>query len=237
MNDFGTTSKQLGTVAVTCRKHACMNPNAQSYGKPITLEDHQKSRWISEPLRALDCCPWTDGGGAVVVTSAERAKNLKKRPVYISGWGQAHGAPLLRPWRNPNISDWTIWKGASDTAFKMAGVARKDIDVAQLYDAFTIVFLVQLESSGFCKTGESGPFVESGKINLGAELPCNTAGGLLSEGHTMGMGHIVESVRQLRGECGERQVKDAEIALATGFGGVVNEYPPTFSCSALILRR
>ncbi len=237
MNDFGTTSKQLGTVAVTCRKHACMNPNAQSYGKPITLEDHQKSRWISEPLRALDCCPWTDGGGAVVVTSAERAKNLKKRPVYISGWGQAHGAPLLRPWRNPNISDWTIWKGASDTAFKMAGVARKDIDVAQLYDAFTIVFLVQLESSGFCKTGESGPFVESGKINLGAELPCNTAGGLLSEGHTMGIGHIVEAVRQLRGECGERQVKNAEIALATGFGGVVNEYPPTFSCSALILRR
>ena len=237
MNDFGTTSKQLGTVAVTCRKHACLNPNAQSYGKPITLEDHQKSRWISEPLRALDCCPWTDGGGAVVVTSAERAKNLKKRPVYISGWGQAHGAPLLRPWRNPNISDWTIWKGASDTAFKMAGVARKDIDVAQLYDAFTIVFLVQLESSGFCKTGESGPFVESGKINLGAELPCNTAGGLLSEGHTMGIGHIVEAVRQLRGECGERQVKNAEIALATGFGGVVNEYPPTFSCSALILRR
>ena len=237
MNDFGTTSKQLGTVAVTCRKHACMNPNAQSYGKPITLEDHQKSRWISEPLRALDCCPWTDGGGAVVVTSAERAKNLKKRPVYISGWGQAHGAPLLRPWRNPNISDWTIWKGASDTAFKMAGVARKDIDVAQLYDAFTIVFLVQLESSGFCKTGEGGPFAESGKINLGAELPCNTAGGLLSEGHTMGIGHIVEAVRQLRGECGERQVKNAEIALATGFGGVVNEYPPTFSCSALILRR
>jgi acetyl-CoA acetyltransferase len=119
----------------------------------------------------------------------------------------------------------------------MAGVTRKDIDVAQLYDAFTIVFLVQLESSGFCKIGESGAFVEAGKIELGGELPCNTAGGLLSEGHTMGMGHIVESVRQLRGECGERQVKDAEFALATGFGGVVNEYPPTFSCSALILRR
>jgi acetyl-CoA acetyltransferase len=237
MNDFGTTSKQLGMVAVTCRKHACMNPNAQSYGKPITLDDHQKSRWISEPLRALDCCPWTDGGGAVVVTSAERAKNFKQRPIYISGWGQAHGAPLLRPWRNPKISDWQTWARASDTAFKMAGVTRKDIDVAQLYDAFTIVFLIQLESSGFCKIGESGPFVEAGKVELGGELPCNTAGGLLSEGHTMGMGHIVESVRQLRGECGERQVKNAEIAFATGFGGVVNEYPPTFSCSALILRR
>jgi len=237
MHDFGTTSKQLGKIAVTCRKHACMNPNAQMYGKPITLKEHQNSRWIAEPLRLLDCCPWTDGGGAVVVTSAARAKNLKRKPVYISGGGQAHGAPLLRPWRNPKTSDWTTWTNASDTAFKMAGVTRKDIDVCQLYDAFTIVFLVQLESSGFCKPGEGGAFVDSGKTELGGDLPCNTAGGLLSEGHTMGMGHIVEAVRQLRGECGERQVKGAEIALATGFGGVVNEYPPTFSCSALILRR
>jgi len=237
MYDFGTTNKQLGIVAVTCRKHACLNPNAQNYGKPITLDDYFNSRWISEPLRALDCSPWTDGGGAVVVTSAERAKNLKQRPVYISGWGQAHGAPLLRPWRNPKISDWQTWTRASDAAFKMAGITRKDIDVAQLYDAFTIVLLVQLESSGFCKIGESGPFVEAGKIELDGELPCNTAGGLLSEGHTMGIGHIVESVHQLRGECGKRQVKNAEIALATGFGGVVNEYPPSFSCSSLILRR
>jgi acetyl-CoA acetyltransferase len=119
----------------------------------------------------------------------------------------------------------------------MAGVTRKDIDVAQLYDAFTIVLLVQLENTGFCKVGESGPFVEEGRIALGGELPCNTAGGLLSEGHTMGMGHIVEAVRQLRGECTERQVKNAEVACVTGFGGVVNEYPPTFSCSAMILRR
>ncbi|MCJ7522981.1 MAG: thiolase family protein, partial [Dehalococcoidia bacterium] len=207
------------------------------YGKPITFEDYENSRWISEPLRALDCCPWTDGGGAVVVTSAERAKDLKKQPVYISGWGQAHGAPLLRPWRNPEISDWTVWSRASETAFNMAGIARKDIDVCQLYDAFTIVLLVQMEAGGFCKVGESGPFVESGAIELNGELPCNTAGGLLSEGHTMGMGHIVEGVRQLRGECGERQVKDAETAYVSGFGGVVNEYPPTFSCSTLILRR
>ena len=237
MIDFGTTSRQLGTVAVTCRKHACLNPNAQMYGKPITLEDHQNSRWISEPLRALDCCPWTDGGGAVVVTTAERARDLKNRPVYISGCGQAHGAPLLRPYRNPEISDWASWTRAGETAFKMAGMTPKDIDVCQFYDAFTIVFLTQVEACGFCKIGESGPFVESGRIELGGELPCNTAGGLLSEGHTMGMGHIIEGVRQLRGECGERQVKDAETTLITGFGGVVNEYPPTFSFSTLILRR
>ena len=237
MHDFGTTGRQLGAVAVTCRKHACLNPNAQMYGKPLTIEEHQGSRWISEPLRLLDCCPWTDGGGAVVVTSAKRAGDMKQRPVYISGWGQAHGAPLLRPWRNPKVSDWQVWNKASDRAFKMAGLARKDIDVCQLYDAFTIVFLLQLEASGFCKPGEGGPFVEEGRAQLGGELPCNTAGGLLSEGHTMGMGHIVEAVRQLRGECGDRQVKNAEVALATGFGGVVNEYPPTFSCSAIILRR
>ena len=237
MHDFGTTRKQLGTVAVTCRKHACLNPNAQMYGRPITFEDYDNSRWISEPLRALDCCPWTDGGGAVVVTSAERAKYLKKTPVYISGWGQAHGAPLLRPWRNPDISDWATWTRAADTAFNMAEMTRKDIHVCQLYDAFTIVFLVQMETGGFCKIGESGPYVESGALELTGELPCNTAGGLLSEGHTMGMGHIVEGVRQLRGECGDRQVKDAETAYVTGFGGVVNEYPPTFSCSTLILRR
>ncbi|MCX5995586.1 MAG: thiolase family protein [Chloroflexi bacterium] len=237
MHDFGTTSRQLGTVAVTCRKHASLNPNAQMHGKPITLEDHQNSRWISEPLRALDCCPWTDGGGAVVITSAERAKDLRKSPVYISGWGQAHGAPLMRPWRNPQIPDWNTWTRSGDAAFAMAGVTRKDINVCQLYDAFTIVFLLQLEISGLCKTGESGPFVEAGNIALGGHLPCNTAGGLLSEGHTMGLGHIVEAVRQLRGECGDRQVKNAEVALVTGFGGVVNEYPPSFSHSTLILRR
>jgi acetyl-CoA acetyltransferase len=237
MHDFGTTTKQLGTVAVTCRKHACLNPNAQMYGKPITMEDYENSRWIAEPFHALDCCPWTDSGGAVVVTSAERAKDLKKPPAYISGFGQAHGAPLLRPWRNPDVPDWSTWSRASDTAFNMAGMKREDIDVCQFYDAFTIVFIVQLESAGFCKIGEGGPFVESGAVELTGKLPANTAGGLLSEGHTMGMGHVVEAVRQLRGECGDRQVKGAETALATGFGGVVNEYPPTFSCSTLILRR
>ena len=143
----------------------------------------------------------------------------------------------MRPWRNPQIPDWNTWTRSGDAAFAMAGVTRKDINVCQLYDAFTIVFLLQLEISGLCKTGESGPFVEAGNIALGGHLPCNTAGGLLSEGHTMGLGHIVEAVRQLRGECGERQVKNAELAFVTGFGGVVNEYPPSFSHSTLILRR
>lgn len=237
MHEFGTTGKQLGAVAVACRKHACMNPNAQMYGKPITLEDHQNSRWVAEPLRLFDCCPWTDGGGAVVVTSVERAKDFKHRPIYVSGWGQAHGAPLMRPWRKPTVSDWEVWSKASEQAFKMAGITPKDIDVCQLYDAYTIVFLLQLEATGLCRVGESGPFVEDGRIELGGESPSNTAGGLLSEGHTFGFGHLVEAVRQLRGDCGERQVKDAKTAIVTGFGGVVNEYPPTFSFATVILRR
>ena len=237
MHDFGTTSKQLGAVAVACRKHANMNPNAQFYGQPMTLEDHQNSRWVAEPFHLYDCCAWTDGGGAFVVTSAERAKDCKHNPVYISGWGQAHGAPLLRPWRRPDVSDWEVWAKASDMAFNMAGVQREDIDVYQFYDAYTIVFLLQVESGRFCKPGESGPLVEGGTLEVGGKMPSNTAGGLLSEGHTMGLGHIVEGVRQLRGECGERQVKDAELSYITGFGGVVNEYPPTFSHSTLILRR
>ncbi len=237
MHEFGTTTRQLGTIAVTCRTHACLNPNAQYYGKPITLDDHQNSPWVAAPLRRYDCCDWTDGGGAVVVTSAERARDLKNRPVYISGWGQAHGAPLLRPWRNPTYSDWEVWSRASDRAFEMAGVTRDDIDICQFYDAFTIVFILQVEAGGFCKPGEGGQFVEDGTIGLGGKLPSNTAGGLLSEGHTMGFGHIIEAVRQLREECGQRQVKDAQHAFVTGFGGVVNEYPPTFSYSCLILRR
>jgi acetyl-CoA acetyltransferase len=235
MHDFGTTEEQLGAVAVACRRHACLNPGAQFFGKPLTLEDYRKSPWIAEPLRRADCCDWTDGGGAVVVTSAERARDLRHPPVCISGWGQAHGAPLLRPWRNPALSDWGVWSRGSEQAFRMAGATPQDIDVCQLYDAFTIVFLLQLETGGFCRPGESGPFAESGRITLGNELPCNTAGGLLSEGHTMGFGHIVESVRQLRGGCGPRQVPGAKLAFMTGFGGVVNEYPPAFSYSCLIL--
>jgi acetyl-CoA acetyltransferase len=119
----------------------------------------------------------------------------------------------------------------------MAGLARSDIDVCQFYDGFTILVIIELEAYGFCKPGEGGPFVEGGTLELGGKLPSNTAGGLLSEGHTFGLGHIVDAVRQLRGDCGERQVKDAETAFVTGYGGAPHEYPPTLSYSALILRR
>jgi acetyl-CoA acetyltransferase len=173
-----------------------------------------------------------------VVTSAERAKHLRHRPIYISGMGQAHSGEFMRPWRDPRYPEGTFEGGkAADIALGMAGITHKDIDIAQFYDGFTILVIIELEAYGFCNPGEGGPFVEEGRLELDGELPSNTAGGLLSEGHLMGMGHVAEAVRQLRGECGKRQVKDAEVAFVCGYGGAPHEYPISFSYSTLILTR
>ncbi|MBI2864171.1 MAG: thiolase family protein [Chloroflexi bacterium] len=227
MKEYGTTSEQLGAIAVAFRKHASMNRNAQMQ-KPITLEDHQRSRWVVEPFHLLDCCLVSDGGAAVVVTSAERAKTLNKKPVYVMGWGQAHPA-----WDIAQRESLTVTgaKRSGEMAFKMAGVSPKDIDLAEIYDCFTYTALVTLEDYGFCKKGEGGSFVQNGRIELGGELPCNTAGGLLSESGMPGMLLLVEAVRQLRGECGPRQVNNAEIAIASSQGGILTTH------ATLILRR
>jgi acetyl-CoA acetyltransferase len=215
---YGTTSRQLGEVAVACRKHAALNPNA-IMREPITIEDHQNSRWVVEPFHLLDCCLISDGGVCIIVTSAERAKDLKKPPVLIAGMGQSYTT------QNMEREDW--WyvphqKEALARAFTMAGVGPKDIDVAQLYDNFTMSVLLWLEHAGFCGVGEAGPFVEGGRIQLGGELPVNTAGGNLSESYMEGWLHIVEGVRQIRGECGPRQVLGAETCLVTGRGMTLN---------------
>ncbi len=236
MHLYGLTSRQLGEIASTFRKHACLNPAAQMGGKgPFTVEDHQNSRMVIEPLHLFDICVNTDGGGAVVVTSAERAQDLKHPPVYIMGMGQSHSSEMIPPW--PEKTEHRGGVKAAEMAFGMAGVTHKDIDVAQFYDGFTILVINEIENFGFCGLGEGGSFVEGGRLGLDGALPSNTAGGLLSEGHLMGMGHVVESVRQLRGICGERQVKDAEIVFVNGYGGAPHEYPPTLSYSTLILRR
>lgn len=215
---YGTTSRQLGEVAVACRRHASLNPNAVMR-EPITIEDHQNSRWVVEPFHLLDCCLISDGGVCIIVTSAERAKDLKKPPVLIAGMGQSYTT------QNMEREDW--WyvphqKEALARAFAMAGVGPKDIDVAQLYDNFTMSVLLWLEHAGFCGVGEAGPFVEGGRIQLGGELPINTAGGNLSESYMEGWLHIVEGVRQIRGECGPRQVQGAETCLVTGRGMTLN---------------
>jgi acetyl-CoA acetyltransferase len=217
MHEFGTAPQQLGAVAVAMRKHAQMNPAAVMRGKSMTLEDYLKSPMITAPYRLFDCCLETDGGAAVVVTSAERAKDLGKRPVYVMGAasGRPYPADEITNRRDIFKTGLTI---AAPEAFAMAGVSTRDVDFAQIYDCFTFEVIQQLEETGFCARGEGGPFVEGGRIELGGELPVNTHGGLLSEAHALGTSHIVEAVRQLRGEAGERQVPDAEIGVVTGWG-------------------
>ena len=228
MGLYGTTSKQLGWVAVTCRKHASMNPTAVMQ-EPMTLEDHQTSRPIVDPLRKLDCCLISDGAVAVIVTSPERASGGYKPVVRILGMGQGH---TLQTFEHPEWWYLPHQRDCISQAYRMAGVSPADIDVAQLYDNFTISVLLWLEHAGFCAPGESGPFVEGGeRISFGGELPINTAGGNLSESYMQGWLHVVEGVRQVRGECDERQVKDAELCLVTGRGMTLN----TSSC--LILGR
>jgi acetyl-CoA acetyltransferase len=212
MYEFGTTSKQFGAIAVACRKHGALTPNAV-WRTPITLAEHQESRMIVDPFHRLDCCGTTDGAGAVIVTSAERARDLAQRPVYVLGLGQ-HASHADVQYAASMTT--TAAKGASRQAYAMSGLGPKDIDVAELYDCFTSVVLVTLEDYGFCEKGEGGPFVENGRIELGGELPVNTSGGLLSQVNASGFFHITEAATQMRGSAGARQVADAQTAIVSG---------------------
>jgi acetyl-CoA acetyltransferase len=231
MQRYGTTSEQLAEIAVTMRRHAGLNPNAKMR-RPISVADVLESRMISRPLHLLDCCIISDGGGALVVTSSARARDLAKRPVLLLGCGEAvcHqelGAPDLLT---------IAAKQSGEQAFRMAGVSHDDIDLCTIYDSFTITVLATLENLGFCKPGEGGAFVSGGRIGLGGELPLNPDGGGLSSNHPgmRGIFLVIEAVKQLRGECGERQVADARIALAHGTGGTLGV---AHSGATLILAR
>jgi len=217
MHEFGTRSEQLGAIALAMRKHAQLNPKALMNGKPMTLDDYMASPMLADPYRFFDCCLETDGGAAVVVTSAERARDLATRPVRIlaAACGQPYPADEITNRRDIFKTGLTI---AAPEAFGQAGITPADVDFAMIYDCFTFEVLQQLEEVGFCKRGEGGPFVEGGRIELGGELPVNTHGGLLSEAHVLGMSHIVEAVRQLRGDLAERQVKGAQVGVVTGWG-------------------
>ena len=216
MELYGTTSEQFAQVAMTMRKHAILNDNAVMQ-KPMTLEDHQNSRMIADPFRLFDCSMESDGGCAVVISSAERAKDMAKKPVFISGIAEGHPDSPSTITQRPDINRLGLAK-AAPRAFEMADAKPEDMDVAQIYDCFTYTVLAQFEDLGYCERGEGGAFVENGRIGLGGELPTNTHGGLLSQAHAAGLNHVVELARQLRAECGERQVPNAEIGVVTGYG-------------------
>ncbi|MCT9934022.1 acetyl-CoA acetyltransferase [Planotetraspora sp. A-T 1434] len=229
MTKYGTKAEHFGQLAVTQRANATKNPRALMR-TPITLDDYLGSRWIAEPFRLLDCCLETDGACALVVTTAERARDLRRPPVLISAaaWGGGHSH------LSSGSGDVTVTSAAelAPRLYGMAGAGPRDIDVAQIYDCFTYSVIVQLEDYGFCAKGEGGPYVAEGHTALGGRLPVNTHGGFLSEGYVHGINHIAEAVSQLRGDAGDRQTPGAEVALSTAQPGYV-----LAATSALILRK
>jgi acetyl-CoA acetyltransferase len=220
MAEFGTTSEQLAQIAVSTRAWAGLNERAR-YRQAITIDDVLASPMECSPLHLLDCCLVTDGAGAFVMTSAARARTLAKPPVYVLGAGTCHDHSIIS-----QMPDLTTTPGviSGANAFAMAGITPSDVDLLMGYDSFTITALLHLEDLGFCAKGEGGPFVEDGKTAPGGSLPMNTNGGGLSYTHPgmYGMFLIVEAVKQLRGECGERQLESPEIAVAHGSGIVLS---------------
>ncbi len=226
MHEFGVTSEQLAEVAVIAREHATRNPASVMGARgPITVDDVVNSRMIADPLHLFDCAIENDGGYAFVLASESVARSCRKEPIWILGGAEAVATDVYTTFVDP----WFPEEGfgvrrSADLAFGMAGVSREDVDVANLYDCFTITFLRDLEELGFCKIGEGGHYVQEGRTRLGGAMPCNTDGGLLSNSHTgnpSGMG-VIEVVRQLRRECGARQVDDATIGVTLGQGGSVH---------------
>jgi len=223
LHEYGATMEQLAAIAVEHRRHAARHPRAHKR-EPLALAEVMASREISSPLRLFDCCLISDGGAAVVVSAPDVARDCARKPVHVLGAGQGHTHEHVVC--APTLTDFGC-KQSSRRAFERAGVVPADIDVAEIYDSFTITLLVELESIGFFARGEAGAAAAAGALGLGGSLPCNTHGGLLSFGHSGaagGMFHVVEAVRQLRGEADARQVADAELAFVHGDGGILSAH-------------
>ena len=216
MELYGTTSAHFAEIAMTCRQNAGLNSKA-IMRQTMSFKEHQTSRMISDPFRLYDCCLESKGAAAVIISSKDRANDLKHHPISISGIAEGHPDSPSTITQRQDFVTLGIAK-AAPVAFKMAGVSPADIDVAQIYDCFTYIVLCQLEDLGFCEKGEGGDFVASGMIRRDGEIPINTHGGLLSEAHIAGMNHINELVRQLRHDCGGRQIENATVGLVTGYG-------------------
>jgi acetyl-CoA acetyltransferase len=223
MHEYGTTAEQLASVAVSTRQHAERNPAAQMR-TPISINDVLTSRLIADPLHLLDCSLVSDGGAAVILTSAERARDFRQPPVYLWGVGEGHGHEHISQAQSLTTSA-ALWSG--QRAYRMAGVGPADIDFANLYDCFTPVVLIELEDLGFCAKGEGGPFVAEGSIAPGGRLPVNTHGGLLSHCHPGNPGAmfaLTEAVLQLRRQGGQRQLAKADNGLVHAQGGIMSSH-------------
>ncbi len=221
MHDYGATSADFGAVAVADRRHAATNPKAWFYGKPITLADHQASRWIAEPLRLLDCCQESDGGVALVVTSAERACDLRQPPAIITAaaQGAAYNGEMMTSYYRDDITGLPEMGVVAERLWRDSGLKPQDIQTAFIYDHFTPFVFTQLEELGFCGRGEAKDFATVERLSLGGELPINTNGGLLGEAYIHGMNGITEGVRQIRGTS-YNQVDNVEHVLVTSGTGV-----------------
>jgi acetyl-CoA acetyltransferase len=231
MADYGVTREQLAHIAVTMREHARLHPGAHMKS-PITVKDVLESRPISTPLHLLDCCPVSDGAAAVIVSAGDAARDTRDARATMIGMGQGHTHEHLV--QAPSLTSFGCAQSAA-TAFGEAGVSPSDIDVAEIYDSFTITLIVELESMGFFAKGQAGPEIAKGALKLGGALPTNTHGGLLSFGHSGvagGLTHVVEGVRQLRGSAEARQVPGAELAFVHGDGGTMSSH-----CSIVLARQ
>ena len=229
MIKYGTTDEDLGAVAITARAHAVDNERAMMR-RPMSMEDYRASPWIAEPFRLLDCCLQSDGACALLITSTERARDLRHRPVTIragvTGSGPANRGGMWGNYWHDHAECYARF--IAERLFRMAEIEPSDLDFAEIYDCFTYSVIAQFEDFGLCEKGGAGEFFRAGKARLGGELPINTAGGLLSEAYIHGLNNVVEAVSQLRGDAGKRQVSDARLGLVTAGGA-------TSTGSALIL--
>ncbi len=229
MHEFETGPETWCEIAMSQRKWANLNPRATFYKKLMTRDDYFAEPWVAEPFRRADCCLVSDGGRAFIVSAADRARDLKQPPIYISGMGQSHhSADVVQ---STHAAGPTGARESGQEAFKMAGITLADIDACQIYDCFTYTVEISLQSYGFFKPGEGKDFFKDNRTGPGGEFPVNTSGGLLSEVYFMAFTTITEAVMQLRGQCGERQLKDPHYILASGNGGTLQSHGTT------ILRR
>ncbi len=229
MHEYGTGPDTWAEVAMAQRKWANLNPRATFYDKPMSKEDYLAEPWVAEPFRRADCCLVSDGGRAYIVTTAERARDLKQPPVYIAGVGQSHHTPDVE--QSTHMTGPTGAKASGEMALRMADITLADIDGCEIYDCFTYTVEVTLQSYGFFQKGEGKDFFKNGRTGPGGEFPVNTSGGLLSEVYYMGFTPLTEGVMQLRGQCDKRQLENVHHILASGNGGILQTH------GTVILRR